>query len=151
MAGIRRALQALTGQDVLVGVPSDRAGRKTAADPVNNAEIGYWQEFGAPAANIPPRPHLVPGIEKARDKIDAQFRAAAEAALAGRLAEVERRMHAAGLLAQNSVRGMISDRLEPALSPRTLAARKARGRTGDMPLIDTGQYRASITYVLRKK
>jgi hypothetical protein len=31
-----------------------------------------------------------------------------------------------------------------------LRARRARGRTGDVPLVDTGELRNSITYVIRK-
>jgi hypothetical protein len=33
----------------------------------------------------------------------------------------------------------------------TLERRRAKGRTGTKPLIDTGQLRNAITYVLRKK
>jgi hypothetical protein len=151
MAKLMKSLHALTGRDVLVGVPTTRADRKEKGEPVNNAEIGYWQEFGAPAANIPARPHLIPGVEAAADDINKQFRAAAVAALRGEAHEVDRRMNAAGLLAQNSVRRLIGDGLVPELAARTLAARRARGRTGEKPLIDTGQYRNSITYVIRRK
>ena len=57
--------------------------------------------------------------------------------------------HAAGLIAQNSVRRTLTTAAYRPLSERTLAERRARGRTGTKPLIDTGQYRNSITYVVR--
>lgn len=154
MADIMKALHALTTQDVYVGVPSDRTERKDKTDPVNNAEIGYWQEFGAPGANIPARPHLIPGIQKAKPDINAQFRAAAVAALNGKPGDVLKALHRAGLLAQNSVRMMITEGLEPALADSTLYRRKHRKvapRQGEKPLLDTGAYRNSITYVIRKK
>jgi hypothetical protein len=37
------------------------------------------------------------------------------------------------------------------LAAATLAARRRKGRTGTKPLIDTGQLRRAITYVLRRK
>lgn len=153
MADIMKALHSLMSQDVYVGVPSDRAERKDKSQPVNNAEIGYWQEFGAPGANIPARPHLIPGIEKAKPEINAQFRAAAVAALTGKPGDVLKAMHRAGLLAQSAVRLKITEGLEPALSPLTLYKRKHRKvapRMGEKPLIDTGGYLKSITYVIRK-
>lgn len=154
MADIMKSLHALTGQDVLVGVPSDRAERKDPGQPVNNAEIGYWQEFGAPGANIPARPHLVPGIERAKPEISAQLRAAAVAGLTGKPGDVLKAMHKAGLIAQNSVQNKIREGLEPELSALTLYKRKHRKvapRMGEKPLIDTGAYLKSITYVIRKK
>jgi hypothetical protein len=37
------------------------------------------------------------------------------------------------------------------LAERTLAARKARGRTGEKPLIDTGQLRNAVTFVVQAR
>lgn len=154
LSSIMKSLHALTGQDVLVGVPSDRAERKDPGQPVNNAEIGYWQEFGAPGANIPARPHLIPGVEKVKPDITVQLRAAATAALTGKPDDVLKAMHKAGLTAQLSVQRLIESGLQPDLSPLTLYKRKHRKkapRQGEKPLIDTGGYLKSITYVIREK
>lgn len=99
--------------------------------------------------SIPPRPFLEPGIAAAQPKITARLGNAAAAALEGDLAAVENQLHAAGLEAQNSVRAVINAGIDPALSPATIADRQRRGRTGTVPLIDTGQLRNSITYVIR--
>ena len=82
---------------------------------------------------------------------DASARAAkaARAAAEGRLSQVATALHAAGLIAQASVRNEITSGAFTPLSARTLAERQARGRTGTKPLVDTGQYRNSITYVVR--
>lgn len=140
-----RRLAAVAQRDVLVGVPAGE-GRD---DGPTNAEIGYQNEFGSPANNIPARPHLLPGVAAVQDKVVAKLTQAADAAATGRPSDAERQLHAAGLLAQNSVRRTLTTTAYRPLSERTLAERRARGRTGTKPLIDTGQYRRSITYVVR--
>lgn len=140
-----RRLAAVAQRDVLVGVP---AGEERDDGP-SNAEIGYQNEFGSPANNIPARPHLLPGVAAVQDKAAARLTQAADAAASGRVSDAERHLHAAGLLAQNSVRRTLTTTAYRPLSERTLAERRARGRTGTKPLIDTGQYRRSITYVVR--
>ena len=140
-----RRLAAVAQRDVLVGVPAGEA----RDDGPSNAEIGYQNEFGSPANNIPARPHLLPGVAAVQDKVAAKLTQAADAAASGRVSDAERRLHAAGLLAQNSVRRTLTTTAYQPLSERTLAERRARGRTGTKPLIDTGQYRRSITYVVR--
>lgn len=140
-----RRLAAVAQRDVLVGVPAGEA----RDDGPSNAEIGYQNEFGSPANNIPARPHLLPGVAAVQDKVATKLAQAADAAASGRVSDAERHLHAAGLLAQNSVRRTLTTTAYRPLSERTLAERQARGRTGTKPLIDTGQYRRSITYVVR--
>lgn len=140
-----RRLAAVAQRDVLVGVPAGEA----RDDGPSNAEIGYQNEFGSPANNIPARPHLLPGVAAVQDKVVAKLTQAADAAATGRPSDAERQLHAAGLLAQNSVRRTLTTTAYRPLSESTLAERRARGRTGTKPLIDTGQYRRSITYIVR--
>ena len=140
-----RRLAAVAQRDVLVGVPAGEA----RDDGPTNAEIGYQNEFGSPANNIPARPHLIPGVAAVQDKAVARLTQAASAAATGSMSDAERHLHAAGLIAQNSVRRTLTTAAYRPLSERTLAERRARGRTGTKPLIDTGQYRNAITYVVR--
>lgn len=140
-----RRMAAVAQRDVLVGIP---AGEQRDDGPTN-AEIGYQNEFGSPANNIPARPHLIPGVAAVQDKAVARLTQAASAAATGRMSDAERHLHAAGLIAQSSVRRTLTTAAYRPLSERTLAERRARGRTGTKPLIDTGQYRNAITYVVR--
>ena len=154
MAAFERAVRDLVKNQVLVGIPAEDAARTPEPgepSPIDNATIGYINEFGAPERNIPARPHLLPGIEKVQSAISNQLRKAGEAALSGADGGVDRGLNAAGLIAQNSVRATVTEGGFTPLSERTLKARKARGRTGDKPLIDTGQYRRALTYVIRRK
>lgn len=60
------ALRSLTKKDVLVGIPSEDSGRDDV--PFGNAGIGYLNEYGSPEQNIPPRPHLVPGVNRQKSR-----------------------------------------------------------------------------------
>lgn len=169
MPKLLKSLHALLRQEVLVGIPAENAEREEVGSPINNATIGYIQENGAPDANIPARPFLVPGVENAKDDIAARFGKAARAGLVGDVAEVDRQLNAAGLIAQNSVKAVINAGIDPALSDATIEARAKRGRKGAIqeqknrlagmtpstqlakPLIDTGELRSKITYVKRTK
>lgn len=154
-------IRALTKNETLVGVPAENAGRQPEDGekrPLNNAEIGYVQEFGSTiggpngqAFSIPPRSHLRPGIEDARDKLAKALEKGVMAALRGDVGAADKALHTAGLIGQNSVRNKITEGPFVPLAPMTLQKRKARGRTGEKPLIDTGSYRSSISYVVRGK
>ncbi|MBR8443237.1 hypothetical protein [Burkholderia cenocepacia] len=148
---VLKSIAGLVRQEVLVGVPDSTAGRKDDGEPLSNAEIGYIQETGSPANNIPARPHLVPGVQDARPKFEPQLQKGVEAALDGDLEQVQRRLNMAGIAAQNSVRAKVNSNIAPELAESTLEARRRRGVTRENTLVDTGQYRNSITYVIRKK
>lgn len=151
VAALMKALHALTGRDILVGIPSTATARKEPGEKADNAMLGYIHEFGAPAANIPARPFLVPGVEAAAMQVTQRLRNAAAAALVGDAVRVNQQMVGAGMAAASSVKNRINDGITPALSEHTLAARKAKGYKGTKPLVRTGQLRNSITYVIRNK
>ena len=145
-----RAIDALTKQDVYVGIPSSKTERQEGQQ-ITNAAIGYIQTNGAPENNLPARPFLAPGILAVKDKIASLFKKAGKNAIEGDVLAVEQGLNAVGLVAQVSAKNKITDGIPPPLKASTLAGRQARGRTGTTPLIDTGQLLNSITYVLRKR
>lgn len=129
---------------IFVGVPEDKAARKSSE--MNNATLAAIHELGSPAAKIPPRPFLKIGIAKAQKECVNILGAGAAKALtnfdAGDLVKAQDK---AGLVAQNSVRGVFrSGDLKP-LEKSTL---KKKGEK-TTPLIDTGSLRTSISYVVR--
>lgn len=151
---VLKAIKDLTKRTVLVGIPDTNAARDPEPgenSPATNAQLGYIHEFGSPVNNIPARPFLVPGVESARDQIVAQMKKGGIAALAGDLKQVEKTQIASGLIAVNAVQAKITDGPFQPLAPATLAARRAKGRTGESPLLDSGQLRRAVTYVIREK
>ncbi|WP_334468695.1 hypothetical protein [Arsenophonus sp. PmNCSU2021_1] len=161
------ALHQLTKQDVLVGIPAENSNRDDI--PFSNAAIGYINEFGSPAKNIPARPHLIPGIRSVETKTTAELKSAAKAILDDQPDKAEQALNRAGQIAVQGVQTVITQSNFTPLADSTLAARARRGRKGAAqalenrkaglppdnnnakPLIDTGTYRRAITYVVRKK
>lgn len=146
-------MHSLARKELLVGIPAASAGRVAEdgkAPDVDNATLGYVHEYGLPEKNIPPRPFLIPGVQDAREPIAKKLEAGARQGLGGDRQAAENALDAAGLIAQSAVRRKITEGPFVPLAPRTLAGRRARGRTGEKPLIDTGQLRRSVTYVIRE-
>lgn len=176
---MRRGLDMLTRQEVLVGIPADESARD--GEPVSNAVIGYVQEHGSPAQNIPARPFLRPGIGAVQPEVATLLGEAAGDGLRGNPAGVTANLTKIGLLAVNAVRARFASNDWPALAPETLAARwrqenqeKVRQKAGDNavpekskaprrkkgesgkpkrtnPLVFWGQLRNAITYVIRRR
>lgn len=173
---ISRAVNHLLRSQVVVGIPDTTAQREPTPgepNPPTNATIGYAMEFGVPDKNIPARPFLIPGTESVKDTVAIRLAKAGEMALSGNPSDVERGLMAVGIVAADAVRRQITDGSFAPLSERTIAARAARGQKGAKqylklrgqgtpedilqgaglvkPLIDTGQLRRAVTYVVRSK
>lgn len=161
---VGKSLRDLTMLSALVGIPGS-AGTHEGSD-LTNAEIGYIHEKGSPARNIPARPFLEPGVRAAQEQIEKQLRAAGAAALEGNSAGVKSCLEKAGLIAQNSVRAQFVDNDWAPLAESTLNRRPVTARDGDgkptkhgksrqergaiNPLLDKGELRKAVTYVVRK-
>lgn len=146
------ALKAIGKKEVLVGIPEEDSERDDV--PFGNAGIGYLNEYGSPAQNIPPRPHLQPGVKSVEDQTVPLLRSAAQAAFEGDMSGAERSLNQAGTLAANGVKRYMTITGFTPLAESTLYNRKHRKvapRNGEKPLIDTGQYRRAITHVVRDK
>jgi len=152
---IVNSVRSLTQKEILVGIPMATANREPEPGekepPPDNATLGYIHEFGSPAENIPDRPFLIPGVRDAVDQIVNRLSRAAVAAVDTKQEVVDAQLNAAGLIAQNSVRAKITGGPFTPLSPKTIQKRRSRKppRTGIKPLLDTGQLRRSVTYVIR--
>lgn len=175
VAAVLAAINHLVGQEVLVGIPASEAERDGS---LSNAQLGYIHEYGSPSANIPARPFLEPGVSDQAPSIGNHLEKAARAAMKGDAGRVDAELGAAGMVAQAGARHRItSGEFEP-LSPETIRRRRlnrktksirpeerkylqmiadgkspaeAQSEAGIRPLINTGQLRNSLTYVVRKK
>ena len=163
-----RAVRELTRSEVLVGIPTDKGERSNGdTEAVTNAQLGFIHENGSPARNIPARPFLTPGIKAVGDQIIRHLRDAGKQALEGVSGGVAASLDRAGLVAQNSVRAQFVDNdweplTESTLNKRPPAKRDEEGKVAHQgksrrergatnPLIDSGQLRKAITYVVRKR
>ena len=163
---ITAAMRKLAKTRLLIGIPGE--GDPHPDSTFGNVSRGYVFEFGSPATNMPARPHIVPGVEDALPEITARMEAAALAALDG--GDPRPAMMAAGQAGVNSIRAQIDSKLSPPIKPESYlqrttgrTARRTRARragtslielarseaAGATPLVDTGAYRNSITFVIR--
>ena len=162
-----RQLEAIAKTAVYVGIPGESSQRissdadnvRTAHEPTN-VDLGYIHEYGTNTGigghvPIPPRPFLNPGVSKAEPHCTELLKiGVADALEKQNTAPVLAALNEAGLHAVSVVRGMFDTQGDmgwPALAKGTLYKRKKRGRTGTRPLLDTGQLRNSITYIIKDK
>lgn len=150
-----KAVLALSREEVIVGIPE--GGPPHAGTDVSNAVIGYLMEFGAPEYNIPQRPFLEPGMDRAKPAMVARLRAGMVAALkdTASLKTAGTAMHDAladaGAIGTDAVqREMRSGGFAP-LSPATLRKRRSRGNSSTKPLIDTQELHDAVTHEVRPK
>lgn len=113
--------------------------------PYSKAHELYVHENGSPLWHSPPRPVLEPSIDANKEIIAEQMKQVAVAALDGNNPSTE--LEKVGMLGQNVARDWFTnpENKWPANSPETV---KRKG--SDMPLIDTGELRKSITYVIKE-
>jgi hypothetical protein len=137
-------------QQVVVGVPRADSARPDG-NSMNNAARLYVHEYGEPAANIPARPTLGPGIMDAQKEIDKSFKSVAMAIGSQDARKIQVGLHRAGAAARDAVKARISSNTPPPLAARTLQDRRARGKMSTKTLVDSGQMRNSINYEVRTK
>lgn len=149
-ARIEKQLRALGKQRVLVGIPEDKAARSDPA--MNNAYLGAIHENGSPVRNIPPRPFLHPGVQKAQPRVVKKLETACANAVKDANFDPQKALGDAGMLARNSVRGMFDNNDWPPDKPITQRIKNLKhGKPPDaavQTLVDTRQLRKSIHYVI---
>lgn len=172
LSKVFESLTKLADIEILVGFPEDTTARQD--DPgaeITNAALGYIHDNGAPEQNIPARPFMLPGITNAQDAITAKLGQilTAVAVKGAGVNVVAQGMTQVGLLGKRAIQNKINEGIDPALAESTLKARARRGRKGAIlelanrekgippsvllakPLIDTGQLRNAVNYVIRSR
>lgn len=169
---IERRFSDLSNMELLVGVPEEETDREDSQEPTN-AFIAYINDNGSPAMNIPARPFMRPGMEMAKSQVLQKMKAGANGALSGVDSAIMKALMESGLICQRSIRTKINEGIPPPLSDATLQhrmensgssvagaagnelARRDVGNRASMalakPLINTGQLRNSINFVIKRK
>ena len=111
------------------------------------AQVAAIQNFGAPAAGIPPRPFFTGVVEQRRD---AWGRGLAYQ-MREQHGDAEKALAIAGEVIAGDIRQSIIDMTDPPLAEATVAARtrgtkNANPTTSAKPLVDTGLMLASVGY-----
>jgi hypothetical protein len=151
---LEKVLRDLTRSQCLIGIPEGKANRDDGSK-INNATIGYINEFGSERMHIPARPHLVPGVKNAKKPMTTILEKTLKKSMQLKGgSNFKNALEACGLIASASVKNLLQSGLQPALAPATIKARARQTQgdhSGDIPLINTGNYMNHITYVVVKK
>lgn len=149
---LKAALKRMKRTAVYVGIPADsEQDKRPDKAPITNARLGYIHEFGSPAANIPARPFLRPGVQKAERNLRKTMKRAASAVLAEDEAGFQREMETVALKAETAVKDYMTSGEFAPLAPSTIKRRESKIKkigSEDMtikPLIDTGNLRNAIS------
>ena len=170
-------LHMLGSRELLVGFPEttterkpeDGAGLGVAKD-ITNAALGYIHDTGMPEQNIPARPFMLPGMNNAIPEVIVRLEAVAKRILRkANKDDVEKGFMRVGVAVQFAIRAKINEGIPPPLADATLEERARKGRKGAKeelanralglapstqlakPLIDTGQLRNAVNFVIRPR
>lgn len=147
MKSLEAALAKIQKAQVYVGIPEAETGRDESG--VTNAGLMYIHTHGSPLQHIPPRPVIEPALAAPDNKenITQELSDAARSVLGEKAGEAKQHLRRAGMLGRNAAIRWFTDHRNgwPPDSPATVAAKGS-----DRPLIDTGQLRRSITYVVEE-
>jgi hypothetical protein len=124
---------------VLVGVPKSAGNYE---DGVHIATIAATNEFGSADGRIPERPAIRDGVEDSKPQIINLYNKMMPDVIDKDL-DIRTIQSLVGELVVGNIVKKISEGVAPANAPSTI---KAKGSS--TPLIDTGTYRQSISYVL---
>lgn len=137
---------------VAIGVLADRGGEEihTGKGNITLLELAAIHEFGSPAAHVPERSFIRGAFDdpEYRDELRAAEKQAAKLYINGK--PLEACLELIGMAAVAVIRRRITAHIPPPLKPETIK-RKTRkdGKTGDVPLVDTGQLINAISYEVR--
>jgi phage gpG-like protein len=129
---------------VRVGVLNDapKKEREGATGKLSLLEVAAVHEFGAPRAGIPARSFIRATIDERTEDIARLERVMLAKVVAGDI-ELKPALDAIGAKVAGWIQQRIAAGIEPALSPATVAKKKS-----STPLVDTGQLRSAVTWLV---
>lgn len=157
--------------EVYVGIPEEKSSRK--GEEITNAELCYIHTNGSELVGIPARPIIEPAIEATENKeaIATELKKAATAVLKNNRTEARQHLEKAGMIGQNAARAWftdprnnwpensiatakaklskLSDKEQKNLQALIDAGASITDKSISKPLIDTGELRKSIIYVVK--
>jgi hypothetical protein len=133
-----------TKAKVRVGILSDapKKEREGATGKYSLLEVAAVHEFGAPRAGIPARSFVRGTIDERTEDIARLERAVLAKVVAGDIA-LKPALDAIGAKVAGWIQQRIAAGIEPALSAETAAKKKS-----STPLVDTGQLRSAVTWLV---
>lgn len=144
LGDLMSSLNKIINRKILVGIPMEERNSQKAT----NAEKLYYNSMGSPLKKIPSRKVLEPAIEDKLDEIGFELNKGVVMGLVAGEEEMDKAYNRAGLMAQQACVNWF-DNPKNNWAPNAPYTIKQKG--SDSPLIDTGEMRKSITYIIEDK
>ncbi len=141
---VQEAVKELKKHEVLVGVPQEKSSRKGSGK-VTNAELLFIHTNGSTVRGIPPRPVLQPAIEHDKERVGEMLGKAIDVATSGNKEQVVPALERAGMYGANVCKAWFTN---PSNSWKPNSEETIARKKSSRPLIDIGEMRDSITYVV---
>ena len=142
---LAKRLEGFNGRQAKVGW--FESARYTAdGQDISVAEVAVIQEFGAPGANIPPRPFIRPTFNAQKEKWTAHIEKGVKAVMRGAITADEA-LDTVGSIAAEDIKMAIRDLTTPELAESTKEQRRRDGFT-DEPLNRTGHMIAACNRIV---
>lgn len=142
---VQEALKELEKHEVLVGIPQEKSSREGGGK-ATNAELLFIHTNGSPARGIPPRPVLQSAIENDKERVAEMLGKAIDAAVSGKKDQILPALERAGQYGSNVCRAYF---VNPSNGWKPNKPRTIKRKGSSRPLIDTGEMRKSITYIVK--
>jgi hypothetical protein len=134
---LQKELAKLAHADISLGVQGSEASQMHGTSNATVADIAAFHEFGL---GVPQRSFLRGWADEDKDRIAKVMQNVLKVVTKGKMS-AEQGLNQAGAIFVGWIQLRISNRIPPPLASSTIARKKS-----DVPLIDTGQLRSSITY-----
>jgi hypothetical protein len=146
--GYRKALTAIFGKKPLlkVGIFGEKGDEPHEDSDLTVLAVATFHEFGL---GVPQRSFIRAWCDSHESEVLARLREDSERAIVGELTW-EQVLNRLGLFIVGGIQEFISAGIDPPLAESTLRRKTVNGRIGNVPLINKGQLRSSITYALSK-
>lgn len=122
---------------------SKKKGKKSAAY-INMAALAAVHEYGSPKMGIPERSFIRSWVDGNQPEIRKRMERMVKAIIEGRVSP-EIALKTMAVFAQGGIKRQIKTISSPPLKARTIKLKKS-----SQPLIDTGQLRASVRFIIQK-
>lgn len=143
-----KRLRVFDGHEVVVGIPA-KEGAETTEEGPTLAYIAAAHEFGGKNNRPPQRSFLRDTFDIHAKKYGDLMEKAAQRVVKGE--DPRKALFVLGETARGDVILRINQGIPPELAASTIAAKTRAGKEGTLPLVDTGQLRASIRALVRRE
>lgn len=142
-AALVRRVYALDSPKVSIGIHEQEGAEEHEEAGMTVASLGAIHEFGL--GNVPERSFIRAWFDENQDRAKEALRRLMVSVVEGKR-QPQQALELFAQWALGEMQKRMAEGIPPALQPETLRKKTRAGKTGEKPLIDTGQLRSSLSY-----